>query len=170
MGGAVWFVHPQFSGARARDNKMGRFVRSSIAIVCFLFFSSSLPADSVHSFTDRGDSSSDSSINFTDTDHASVRGDFAFFVSGTFGSNENHLKWLDDAEDHPGNAWGWRRHHDGDSGWSFGDQGNDNTDGDSGNAGITNSGGPSTPSVPEPSVLVLLSTALVAFLLKRAAV
>jgi hypothetical protein len=153
---------------------MGRFVRGSLVAVCFLFFPPSLPADGVHSFIERANSSSYSSINFTDADRTSVGRHFAFFESGTFGSNEDHLKWLDDSEDHHGNAWGWRKdhhhhHHDGDSGWSFGDQDNQDsqdTDGDSGNEGSTGSGDSSTSAVPEPSVLVLLSTALAAFLLK----
>jgi len=147
---------------------MGRFVRCSLAVVCLLFFSPSLPADGIHSITDRVDSFSDGPINFIVADRALVPHDSAFFVSETFGSNKDHLKWMDDSEDHPGNAWGWHRHHDGDSGWNFGDQGDDGTDGDNGNTGGTSSGGRSTPRVPEPSVLVLLSTALVAFLLKRA--
>jgi hypothetical protein len=154
---------------------MRRFVRSSLAAVCFLFFCPSLPADGVHSFSGRADSFSDSSINFTDADSYSVRGDSTFYVSGTFGSNEDHEKWLDDSEGHPGNAWGWRKdhhlhHHDGNNGWNFGGQDNDGADGGAGNTEITSSGGPSTPSVPEPSVVVLLSTALVVFLLKRATV
>jgi len=151
---------------------MGRFVRSaSLVAVCLLFFSPSLPADRVRSLPELADSFSDSSgsINFISSDRSRISGDSVFFVSGTFGSNEDHLKWFDDSEDHPGNAWGWRKdhHHDHDSngGWSSGDQGNEDTDRDSGNAGTT-SGDPSTPAVPESSVLVLLSPALAAFLLK----
>jgi hypothetical protein len=145
---------------------MRRFVRASFVAVCLLFFSPSLPADGVHSFTDRADSFS---TNFTDTDSASVGGDSAFFLSGTLPSDEDHLKGLDDSDDHHGKAWGWRKHHhhnDGDGGWNFADQDNEDTDGDSGNAGSTSGRDPSTSGVPEPSVLVLLSTALPVFLLK----
>ena len=148
---------------------MGRFVRSgSLVAVCLLFFSPSLPADGVHNFTDRADSFSANSIHFTDIDPASVGGDSAFFVSRTFGSYEDHLNWLDDSDDHPGKAWGWhkRHRHQGDSGGSFGDLDDGSTDGDSGNTGSTVSAGAPTASNPEPSVLVLLSTALAAFLLK----
>jgi len=151
---------------------MGRFVRmGGVLAVCLLFFSPSLPADGVHSFTDHAGSFSDSHINFITTDPPSVRSDSAFFVSRTFGSNEDYIKWLDDSKDDHGKAWGRReedhhhRHHD-NGGWKLGDQDNQDTDGDSGNAGSTGSGDPSTPSVPEPSVLVLLSAALAAFLLK----
>jgi len=81
------------------------------------------------------------------------------------------LQGLDDSEDHPGKAWGWRKkdhhhHHDGDGAWNFADQDNEDTDGDSGNAGSISVRDPSTSGVPEPSTLVLLSTALAAFLLK----
>ena len=148
-------------------------IRSGLLTVCFLiFFPPSLLADSVHSFTYRADSFSNNLFDFTAADHASDGGDSAFFVSGTFGSNGHHLKWLDDPENDHGEAWGWRRnhhrhHHDGDDAWNFVDQDNEDTDGASGNSGSTISGEPlSTSSVPEPSGLVLLSTALVAFLLK----
>ena len=151
---------------------MGRFVRSaSLLAVCLLFFSPSLPADGVHSFSDRAGSFFANSIAFTDTDPASVGGDSAFFVPRTFGPNEDHLNWLEDSDDHHGKAWGWRKddhHHQhvGGGGWNFADQDNEDTDGDSGNAGSTSGRDPSTFGVPEPSVLVLLSTALAAFLLK----
>jgi len=148
-------------------------IRSSLLTVCFLiFFPPSLLADGVHSFTYRADNFSNNLFDFTAADHASDGGDSAFFVSGTFGSNEHHLKWLDDPENDHGEAWGWRgnhhhNHHDGDDAWNFVDQGNEDTDGDSGNGGSTSGGEhPSTSVVPEPSVLVLLSTALAAFLLK----
>jgi hypothetical protein len=149
---------------------MRRFVRGSFVAVCLLFFSPSLPADGVHSFTHRADSLSANFIAFTDTDPAPVGGDSAFFVSRTLGSNEDHLKGLDDSDDHHGKAWGWRKadhhHHDDDDGWNFADQDNEDTDGDSGNAGSTGGSDASTSGVPEPSTLVLLSAALAAFLLK----
>jgi len=145
---------------------MGRFVCfASFMVVCLLIFSPSILADGVHSFTDRADSFFDSSIHFTDADSASVDG-HSFFESRTFGSNEDHVYWLGDFDDHHGKAWGWRSHHDGDSDWNFGDQDNQDTDDDSGNTGSTGSGGASTLAAPEPSVLVLLSTALAAFFLK----
>ena len=166
-------VQPQFSGFRAWDNKMGCLLRSSLVAVCFLFFSPSLPADSVHSFTDRvGAIDCHSfclrSLQFIETDRASVGGTSAFFVDRTLGSD---LKWRDDSKDHHGNAWGSRKddhqhHHDGDGGLNFADQDNEDTDGDSGNAGSIIGSDASTSGVPEPSVLVLLSTALAAFLLK----
>jgi hypothetical protein len=155
---------------------MGRFVRSSLVAVCFLFFSPSLPADSVHSFTDRvGSIDCHSfclrSFHFIETDRASVGGDSALFVSRTLGSNEDHLKGLDDSEDHHDEAWAWRKkdhhhHHDGDGAWNFADQDNEDIDGDSGNEGSISGRDPSTSGVPEPSTLVLLSTVLAAFLLK----
>jgi len=145
---------------------MGRFVcAASFMVVCLLIFSPSIRADRVDIFTDRTDSFFDNSIHFTDANSASVDGHSDFFESGTFGSNEDHVNWLGDFDDHHGKAWGWRRHHDGDSG-NFGDQDNADTDDDGGNTGSTGSGGASTLAVPEPSVLVLLSTALAAFFLK----
>src|SRR5215469_4079954 len=138
--------------------EMGRFVRSGFVVICLLFFSPSLPADGVHSFNDRAGSFSANFIHFTDTDPASVGGDSAFLLSRTFGSDEDHLNWLDDSEDHDGKAWGWRKddhhHHDGDGGWNFADQDNEDTDGDSGNAGSPSGRDPSPSGVPEPSVLV----------------
>ena len=154
---------------------MSRFVLSgSLVAVCFLFFSPALLADGVHGFTDRAGSNSDSSIDFTHADSASVDGHYAFIESRSFAPKEDNVNWLGDFDDDHGKAWGWRKghhhHHSGDNGWNSGDQGNGDTDGDSGNAGSTGSGtgsgDPSTPSVPEPSVLILLSTALAAFLLK----
>jgi hypothetical protein len=125
---------------------MGRFVCSaSFMVVCLLIFSPSIRADRVDIFTDRTDSFFDNSIHFTDANSASLDGDF---------------------DDHHGKAWGWRRHHDGDSDANFGDQDNADKDDDGGNTGSTGSGGASTLAVPEPSVLVLLSTALAAFFLK----
>src|SRR5215469_2925306 len=144
---------------------MGRFLCFASLLVVCLIFSPSILADGVHSFTDRGDSFFDNSIHFTDDDSVSVDGP-AFFESKTFGSKEDHVYWLGDFDDHHGKAWGWRRHHDGDSGGNFGDQDNGDADDDSGNTGSTGSGGASTHAVPEPSVLVLLSAALAAFLLK----
>jgi len=159
-------VQPQFSGFRAWDNKMRSFVRGSLVAVCFLFFSPSLPADSVHGFTDRDGSFSANLIDFADTNRASVGSDSAFLVSRTLGSTEDHLKRVDDSGDDHGKAWGWRKddhhHHEGDGGWNFADQDN----GDNGNAGSTSGGDPSTSGVLEPSVLVLLSTGLAAFLLR----
>ena len=144
-------------------------------VVSLLIFSPSILADRVDSFTDPADSFFDSSIHFTDADSASVDSYSAFFESRTSGSNEDHLNWLEDFDDHHGRAWGWHKHHngDGDSGGNFGNQDNGDTNDDSGN-GDTNddsgntgsSGGASTVAVPEPSVLVLLSAALAAFLLK----
>ena len=144
---------------------MGRFVRSSLVAVCLLFFSPSLPADGTH--TERAGSFSDHFIDFTHNDLTSVGGDFASALD----SNEDHLKGLDDSEDHPGKAWGWYKkdhhhHHNGDGGWNVADQDNEDTDGDSGNEGSISGRDPSTSGVPEPSTLVLLSTALAAFLLK----
>ena len=163
---------------RAQEARMRRFLCIGGLSAALLTFSPSLLADGVHSFarlTERADSDFDNP-NFADGNSALVGRHFAFFESRTLGSNEDHLNWLDDSEDHHGNALGWRKdhhhhHHDGDSGWSFGDQDNgdqDNqdTDKDSGNAESTGSGDSSTSAVPEPSVLVLLSTALAAFLLK----
>ena len=139
---------------------MGRLIRSSLIAVCLLFFSPSLRADDVHRFIERADSFSDSSINFADGDRAPVDGDSTFFEFRTLGSNEDHLNWLDDSEDHHGKAWGWHKHHHHHGGgWNFGNQGNQDTDGNSGNAGITSIGDPPTSDVPEPSVLVLLTTA-----------
>jgi hypothetical protein len=134
---------------------------------CFLISSPSLLADGVHSFTDRADSDFDN-LHFADAHSASVERHSTFFESRTFGSNEDHSNWLDDSEDHPGKAWGWhkRHRHQGDSGGSFGDLDDGSTDGDSGNTGSTVSAGAPTASNPEPSVLVLLSTALIAFFLK----
>jgi hypothetical protein len=147
-------------------------VRSgSLLTVCLLiFFPPSLLADGVHSSTHRADSFS-TFVDFTDAESASEGGDSAFFVSGTFGSSEHHLNGLDDSENDHGEAWEWRkshhRHHlDGDGAWNFVDQGFKDSDGDSGNGGSSSGENPSTPAVPEPSVLVLLSTALAAFLLK----
>jgi len=151
---------------------MGRLVRCcSLVALCLLFFSPSLRADGAHGFTDRAGSFSDHFIDFTHTDLASVGGDSALFGSRTVDSDEDHLQGLDDSEDHPGKAWGWRKkdhhhHHDGDGAWNFADQDNEDTDGDSGNAGSISVRDPSTSGVPEPSTLVLLSTALAAFLLK----
>ena len=135
-------------------------------VVCLLIFSPSILADRVDSFTDPADSFFDSSIHFTDADSASVDSYSAFFESRTSGSNEDHMNWLEDFDDHHGGAWGWHNHHngDGDSGGNFGNQDNGDTNDDSGNTG--SSGGASTVAVPEPSVLVLLSAALAAFLLK----
>jgi len=146
---------------------MGRFVCfASFMVVCLLIFSPSIRADRVDIFTDRTDSFLDNSTHFTDANSASVVGHSAFFESGTFGSNEDHVNWLVDFDDHHGKAWGWRRHHGGDSDENFGDQDNADTDDDGGNTGSTGSGGASTLAVPEPSVLVLLSTALALFFLK----
>ena len=155
---------------------MGCFVRSSLVAVCLLFFSPSLPADSVHSSTDRVGSIDClsfclRSFQFFETDRALVGGDSALFVSRILGSNQDHLKWLDDSEDHRGEAWGWRKndqhhHRNGDGGWNFPDQDNEDTEGNSGNEGSISGRDPSTSGVPEPSTLVLLSTALAAFLLK----
>ena len=152
---------------------MWRLVRNgSLVAICVLFFSPSLRADSVHRFTDHADSVFDTSSLFADSDSAKVDGHSAFFKSNDFGSNEDHVDWLKDLDDDHGKAWGWlddrhHHHHDGDSGWNIADQDNDDTDGDSGkNTASTSGRDPSTPAVPEPSVLVLLSTALAAFLLK----
>jgi|SRR5215472_17072144 len=155
---------------------MGCFVRSSLVAVCFLFFSASLPADGVHSSTDHVGaidclSFCLRSFQFIEVDRAPIGGDSAFFVDKTLGSDEDQLKRLDDSEDHHGNAWGWRKddhHHgdDGDGGRKFADQNNEDTDGDSGNAGSTGVSDAPTSGVPEPSTLVLLSAALAAFLLK----
>ena len=155
---------------------MGCFVRSSLVAVCFLFFSPSLPANSVDSCADRvGPTDCLSfclrSFQFIEIDRAPVGGDSAFFVDRTLGSDEDPLKGLDDSEAHQASAWEWRKddhhhHDDGDGGWNFADQDNEDTDGDSGNAGSTSGSDASTSGVPEPSVLVLLSTALTAFLLK----
>ena len=156
---------------------MGRLVRCcSLVAVCLLFFSPSLPADSVHSFTDRvGSIDCHSfclrSFHFIETDRASVGGDSALFVSRTLGSNEDHLKGLDDSEDHPGKAWGWYKkdhhhHHEGAGGWNVADQDNEDTDGDSGSAGSIRGRDPSPSGVPEPSTLILLSMALAALWLK----
>jgi hypothetical protein len=139
---------------------MGRFVRSTLVAVCLLFFSPCLPADGTH--TERASSFSDHFIDFTHTDRASLGGDSASALD----SNDDHWKGLDDSEDHPGKAWGWYKkdhhhHHDGDGAWNFADQDNEDTDGDS-----ISGRDPSTSGVPEPSTLVLLSTALAAFLLK----
>ena len=138
---------------------MRRFVRSSFVAVCLLFLSSSLPADGVHDSNNRAGSFSAILIHFTGTDPASVGGDTAFFMSKTIGSEADHSNWLDDPEDHHGKAWGWHKHHNDD-----GDQDNGDTDDDSGHTGSTGSGS-ATLAVPEPSVLVLLSAALAAFLL-----
>jgi|SRR6516162_9779973 hypothetical protein len=151
---------------------MGRLVRCcSLVAVCLLFFSPTLPADGAHGFTDRAGSFSDHSIDFTHTDLASVGGDSALFVSKTLGSNEDHLKGLDDSEDHPGKAWGWYKkdhhhHHEGAGGWNVADQDNEDTDGDSGSAGSIRGRDPSPSGVPEPSTLILLSMALAALWLK----
>ena len=148
---------------------MGRFVCfGSFMVVCLLIFSPSILADRVDSFTDPADSFFDSSIHFTDADSASVDSHSAFFESRTSGSNEDHVNWLGDFDDHPGKAWGWHKHHNhyGDSSGNFGDQDNGDTDDNSGNTGSAGSGGGSTLAVPEPPVLVLLSAALAAFLLK----
>ena len=146
---------------------MGRFVCSaSFMVVCLLIFSPSIRADRVDIFTDRTDSFFDNSIHFTDANSASLDGRSAFFESGTDSSNEDYVNWLGDFDDHHGKAWGWRRHHGGDSDANLGDQDNADTDDDGGNTGSTGSGGASTLAVPEPSVLVLLSTALAAFFLK----
>ena len=135
-------------------------------VVCLLIFSPSILADRVDSFTIRADSFFDNSIHFTDADSASVDSHSAFFEFRTSGSNEDHMNWLEDFDDHHGRAWGWHKHHNpyGDSGGNFGDQDNGDTNDDSGDTG--SSGGASTVAVPEPSVLVLLSAALAAFLLK----
>jgi len=141
----------------------------SLMVLCLLIFSPSILANRVDSFTDRADLFFDNSIHFTDADFASVDGHSAFFESGTSGSNEDHMSWLGDFDDHHGKAWGWHKHHNkyGDSGGNFGDQDNGDTDDDTGNTGSTGSGGaPTLAAVPEPSVLVLLSAALAAFLLK----
>ena len=137
-------------------------------VVSLLIFSPSILADRVDSFTDPADSFFDSSIHFTDADSASVDSYSAFFESRTSGSNEDHMNWLEDFDDHHGRAWGWHKHHngDGDSGGNLGDQDNGDTDDNSGNTGSAGSGGGSTLAVPEPPVLVLLSAALAAFLLK----
>jgi len=151
-------------------NKMVR--SGSFLTVCLLIlFPPSLLADGVHSFTYRADSFSNHFFHFTDADFASDGGDSAFFVPRTFGSNEGHLKWLNDSENHHGEAWGWRKnhhpyHYDGNGAWNFVHQGFEDTAGGSGNTGSTSGGDPPAPGVPEPSVLVLLSTALAAFLLK----
>jgi len=139
----------------------------SILAVCLLMFSPSLLADGVHSFTYRAGSDFDNS-HFADANSASVESHSAFFESRTFGPKEDHVNWLGDFDDDHGKAWGWRNHHhnNGDNGWNSGDQGNGDTDGDSGNEGSTGSGDPSTLSVPEPSVLLLLSTASAALFLK----
>ena len=124
---------------------MGRFVCfASFMVVCLLIFSPSIRADRVDFFADHTDSFFDNSIHATDANSASFDGDF---------------------DDHHGKAWGWRRHHEGDSG-NFGDQDNADTDDDGGKTGSTGSGSASTLAVPEPSILVLLSTALAAFFLK----
>ena len=151
---------------------MGRFVCfGSLMVLCLLIFSPSILANRVDSFTDRADSFFDNSIHFTDANFASVEAHSAFFESGTSGSNEDHVHWLGDFDDHHGRAWGWHKHHNhyGDSSGNFGDQDNGDTDDDSGNTGSTGStgsGGAPTLAVPEPSVLLLLSAALAAFLLK----
>ena len=146
---------------------MGRFVCfASFMVVCLLIFSPSIRADRVDIFTDRTDSFFDNSIHFTDANSASIDGHSALFESGTLGSNEDYANWLGDFDDHHAKAWGWRRHHGGDSDENFGDQDNADTDDDGGNTGSTGSGGAATLAVPEPSVLVLLSTALALFFLK----
>jgi hypothetical protein len=152
---------------------MSHFVRSgSLLAVCLLAFSPSLLADRVHRFTDRVGSDFDNPIVFTHADSASVDGDSAFLKPKTIGANEDHVNWLGDFDDDRGKAWGWRKHlhhhYYGDTGENFEDQDNDNgdVDGNTGNSGNVGTGGTSTVGIPEPSVLVLLSTALAAFLLK----
>jgi len=156
---------------RAQEAKMRRFLCIGSLLAAMLTFSPSLLADGVHSFTrftDRADSDFDNP-HFADNNSALVGHHSAFFESRTFGPHEDHVNWLGDVDDDHGKAWGWYKgvhHHNGDSWGNFGDQDSGNTDRDSGNTGNTGSGDPSTPGVPEPSVLVLLSTALAAFSLK----
>jgi hypothetical protein len=153
----------------SREFKMRRFLCvGSLLAACFLISSPSFLADGVHSFAERGDSDFDNS-HFADANSASVERHTAFFESKTSGSNEDHTNWLGDVDDDHGKAWGSHKgvnHHKGDSWWNFGDQDNGTTDGDSGDTGDTGNTGAPTASVPEPSVLALLSTALAAFLLK----
>ena len=121
----------------------------------------------MHSFTHHADSDFDN-LHFADANSASVDGHSGFFESRTFGSNEGNVNWLGDVDDDHGKAWGWHKHHHHNGGvdGNFGDGDNWGADGDSGNTGGTGNGDPSTPNVPEPSVLVLLSTALAALFLK----
>ena len=141
----------------------------SLLVAYFLISSPSLLADSVHRLAERIDSDFDNS-HFADANFASVEHHSAFFESKTFGSHEDHADWLGDFDDDHGKAWGWRKghhpHHGGDNGWNSGGQGNGDSDGDSGDTGSTGGGGAPTASIPEPSVLTLLSTALAAFFLK----
>ena len=139
---------------------MGRFVYiASFLTVCLLLFSPSLLADRVVSLPDRADSFFDHSGHFIDADFASIDGHSSFLESRTFGSNRDHVNSLVDFDVPHGKAWGWHKHHNDD-----GDQDNGDTDDDSGHTGSTGSGS-ATLAVPEPSVLVLLSAALAAFLL-----
>jgi hypothetical protein len=152
----------------SREVTMRRFLCiGSLLAACFLISSPSLRADSVHRFAERTDSDFDNS-HVADANFASVERHPTFFESRTFSLNEDHANWLGDFDDDHGKAWGWRKghhHHDGDNGWNSGDQGNGDTDGDSGNTGSTGGAGAPTASIPEPSVLALLSTALAAFFL-----
>src|SRR5215469_4444053 len=148
---------------------MGRFVGiASLLTVCLLLFSPSLLADRVVTLPDRADSFFDNSFHVTDADFASIDRHSGFFESWALVSNEDHRKWLEDVEDHHGKAWGWHKHHHryGDSGWNSGDQDNGDPDDDSGSTGSISSGDAPTVAAPEPSVLVLLSAALAACLLK----
>jgi len=165
----VGLLSPQHVFAYPSQGKMimGRFVCfAGFMVFGLLIFSSSILADRVDSLPDRADSVSDNSIHFTHANFASVDDHSAFFESRTSDFNEGHVNWLGDLDDHHGQGWGWQRHHDGDSGGKFGDPDSGDTDADGGKTGTTGSGGASTLAVPEPSVLVLLSAALAAFLLK----
>ena len=146
-------------------------MRRLLWIVCLfavspLIFSPPVRADGVHSFTYRADSDFDN-LHFADANCASVDGHSGFFESRTFGFNEDNVNWLGDPDDDHGKAWGWHKHHHHDGGvdGNSGDGDSWGNGGDNGNTGSGN-GDPSTPSVPEPSVLVLLSTAIAVFFLK----
>lgn len=161
-------------GFSHREDKMpmGGLLRlASLSAVCVMVFSTPLFADGVYRFTDRPDSFLEKPVYFTDTDPL-LSGGPAFGDFTPYGSSPPHWNWLRDFDDDHGKERAWHNHfHYGyGGGWTFRDQDwdNDGNSGKKGNAGPGPSGigGNSTAAVPEPTVLVLLSAALAAFLLK----
>lgn len=165
MGG----IAPRFS--HGGKNANGTLLRlATLSAVCVMAFSTPVFADGVYRFTDRPNSFFEKPIYFTDTDSWLVRG-HAFSEFTTYASSQDHSNWIGDFDDDHGKERRWHNHFHyqyGDGGWNFGDQDwqNDGNGEKKGRAGASGIGSNSIAAVPEPTVLVLLSAALAAFLLK----
>ena len=147
---------------------MGRLLRLvSLTAICIIAFSTPLFADGVRSFADRADSYFDKPTDFTDAGSLSF-GSHASSDPRAYGLDQDHWNWILDLDgDHDkGRRWHHHLHYKhGDGEWNFVDQDWD-SDSDGGQTGTTGAMGGDSIAVPEPTVLVLLSAAFVAFLLR----